>query len=68
VVAVFTDSLPPPVDLEPFILGPFREGELLGKYSGWNVELHRAYVLHDEHPGGVQHVHSINKIVAQRPA
>jgi len=68
VVVVFTDSLSPPADLEPFMLGLFREGELLGQYAGWNVELHQAYVLHDEHPGGVRHVHPINKIVAQRPA
>jgi tellurite methyltransferase len=68
VVAVLTDALPPPADLEPFMLGLFREGELLDQYAGWAVELHRSYVLHDEHPGGVRHRHPVNKIVAQKPA
>jgi tellurite methyltransferase len=68
VVAVFTDALPPPADLERFMLGLFREGELLEQYSGWAVELYRSYVLEDEHPGGVRHRHPVNKIVAQKPA
>jgi len=67
VVAVFTDALPPPADLEPFLKGLFREGELLERYRGWNVDLHRSYVLEDEHPGGVRHRHPVNKIVARKP-
>ena len=66
VVAVFTDALPPPADLEQFMLGLFREGELLERYAGWRVVLYRSYVLEDEHPGGVRHRHPVNKIVAQR--
>ena len=66
VVAVFTDALPPPDDLERFMLGLFHEGELLERYAGWDVALHRSYVLEDEHPGGVRHRHPVNKIVAQR--
>jgi tellurite methyltransferase len=68
VVAVFTDALPPPADLAPFMLGLFSEGELLEQYAEWEVELHDAYVLHDEHPGGVRHRHPVNKIVARKRA
>ena len=65
VVAVFTDALPPPDDLRPFMAGLFREGELREQYQGWNVRDYRSYVLEDEHPGGVRHRHAVNKIVAQ---
>jgi tellurite methyltransferase len=68
VVAVFTDKLPPPADLEPFTVGLFREGELLDHYGGWAIELHRSYILEDDHPGGIHHRHPVNKIVAQKPA
>jgi tellurite methyltransferase len=67
VVAVFTDALPPPDDLRPFMRGLFREGELLEQYHGWRVTDHRSYVLDDEHPGGVRHRHPVNKLVAQKP-
>jgi tellurite methyltransferase len=68
VVAVFTDSLPPPEDLRPFMLGLFREGELFARYARWEAVLRRAYVLEDEHPGGIRHRHPVNKLVARRPA
>jgi tellurite methyltransferase len=67
VAAVFTDALPPPKDLRPFLQGLFREGELLERYRAWNVLLQRSYVLEDEHPGGVRHRHPVNKVVAQKP-
>ena len=67
VVAVFTDSLPPPVDLDPFMPGLFHEGELMAHYRDWNVELFQSYILEDEHSGGVCHRHPINKVVAQKP-
>jgi len=68
VVAVFTNTLPTPPDLEPFMLGLFREGELAEQYAGWRITLRRSYVLEDEHPGGIRHRHPVNKIVAQRVA
>jgi tellurite methyltransferase len=67
VVACFTDELPPPADLAPFCLGLFRPGEIMDRYRDWDIELERAYVLEDEHPGGVRHRHPINKVVARRP-
>jgi tellurite methyltransferase len=66
--AVFTNTIPPPRDLRPFCIGLFREGELFEHYSDWQTELQRSYVLADEHPGGIHHVHHLNEIVAQRPA
>lgn len=66
VAAVFTDLLPPPEDLEPFMLGLFREEELLEQYKDWDVERFTSHILEDEHPGGVRHRHSVNKIVAQK--
>ncbi len=65
VIAVFTDRLPQPPDLAPFVLRPFREGELARLYDGWRIELFRSYVLEDEHPGGVRHRHAIDKLVAR---
>jgi tellurite methyltransferase len=48
VVAVFTDRLPPPPDLEAFTPGLFREGELRTAYEDWSIELYRSYELEDE--------------------
>jgi tellurite methyltransferase len=67
VAAVFTDALPPPEDLRPFMQGLFREGELLEQYRGWHVMSFRSYVMEDEHAGGIHHRHPVNKIVAQKP-
>lgn len=67
VVAVFTDRLPPPPDLEPFALNLFPEGALEAAYGGWIVELSTSYVLEDEHSGGIRHRHPIDKVVARRP-
>jgi tellurite methyltransferase len=67
VVVVFTDRLPPPLDLTPYMRGIFREEELLEYYRDWFVERWEAYTLDDEHPGGVRHRHAVNKIVVRRP-
>ena len=68
VIAVFTDTIPPPADLAAFTLGLFREGELFDRYAGWDIVLRKSYVLEDEHAGGNRHRHPINKIVAQKPS
>ena len=64
VVAVFTDEIPPPDDLAPFVRGLFKEGELARTYADWRQEQATSYVLEDEHPGGVRHRHAIDKVVA----
>lgn len=66
VIAVFTDRIPPPPDLAPLCLGPFRERELLLHYGDWDVESFEASTLEDRHPGGVAHTHPLNKLVARR--
>ena len=64
--AVFTDRLPQPMDLAPFVHRPFPEGELAELYESWEIELFRSYIFEDEHPGGIRHRHAIDKIVAKR--
>jgi tellurite methyltransferase len=67
VAAVFTDALPQPRDLEPFVLKPFSKGELFAFYSDWELGRADSYVLEDEHSGGIRHRHAIDRIVARRP-
>ena len=67
VVAVFTDAIEPPEDLQPFMRGLFREGDLLRGYAGWQIKESRSYVLEDDHPGGIHHRHAVDKLVARRP-
>jgi tellurite methyltransferase len=67
IVAVFTDKLPSPDDLEPFHVGLFREGELYDHYRDWDIIETWSYILEDEHPGNIHHRHPVNKLVARRP-
>jgi tellurite methyltransferase len=67
VVAVFTDAIEPPQDLQPFMRGLFREGFLLRAYAGWEIKESRSYVFEDDHPGGLHHRHALDKLVAKRP-
>jgi tellurite methyltransferase len=66
VAVVFTDRIPPPPDMAGRMPGLFEEGELLEQYRGWSVTRWEAYTLEEDHPGGVHHVHPINKIVARK--
>lgn len=65
--AVFTDRFPPPPELAPFVRRPFKEGELRDLYGDWEIEGFESYIKEDHHPGGVQHRHPINKLVARKP-
>jgi len=65
VVAVFTDRIPPPPDLEEFCVGLFHEGELFTHYADWQITLQQSFIFQDEHPGGIRHTHPLNKIVAR---
>ena len=67
VVVVFTDRLPPPDDLKDLCIGLFHEGEIFSIYADWEIELEQSYVFDDEHPGGIQHTHPVNKVVARKP-
>lgn len=66
IIVVFTNKLPPPADLRAFHVGLFDEGELYDFYRDWKIIESKSYILEDEHPGGIQHRHPINKIVARR--
>jgi tellurite methyltransferase len=66
VIAVFTDRIAPPADLKKFTLGLFHEGELFTYYKDWEIVIQQNYIKDDEHPGGIKHRHSINKIVAKK--
>jgi tellurite methyltransferase len=66
VVAVFTDRLAPPPDLEAFCIGLFRERELFTFYQDWHIQAQQSYTIHDEHPGGIRHTHLIDKVVARK--
>ena len=67
-VSVFTDEISPPSDMAPFAVGIFKVGELTGKYADWHQEQATSYILEDEHPGGLRHRHSIDKVVAWKIA
>lgn len=67
-MVVFTDTIPPPDDVRPWMVGLFEESEIFNFYTDWNVLTKRSYILDDEHPGGIRHRHPINKLVARRPA
>ena len=66
IISVFTDSLPPPTDLQKFTAGLFKEGELFDYYHDWTIISKNSRIFKDEHPGGVRHRHASNKIVAQK--
>ena len=66
IIVVFTNKLPPPEDLRPFHVGLFDEGELYDFYQDWEIVESRSYILEDKHPGGIQHRHPINKLVARK--
>jgi tellurite methyltransferase len=67
VVAVFTDAIEPPDDLQPFMRGLFNEGDLLEAYAAWEIRESRSYIFEDDHPGGAHHRHAIDKLVARKP-
>jgi tellurite methyltransferase len=68
IVGVFTDTLPEPEDLRGFMIGLFKEGELIEQYKDWEILESRAYQFKDEHPGGLSHEHAANELVARKPA
>lgn len=67
VIAAFNTKLPPPEDMAGILKGLYEPGQLLASFHAWDVVLSRSYSFEDSHPGGVHHVHSIDKIVAKKP-
>ena len=66
VIAVFTDKIPPPDDIEEFTVGLFHEKELFQFYEGWRIILRESYEFDDEHPGSLKHRHAADKLVTQK--
>jgi tellurite methyltransferase len=67
VITVFTDEIAAPPDMRDVCVGVFEDGELFERYADWQCRLTKSYTFHDEHPGGLQHLHSANKLVARKP-
>lgn len=60
-IAIFTDSIDLPPDLEPLLIGVLSDGEINNYYDDWCQELYESYEFEDEHEGGLKHRHAINK-------
>ena len=65
-VGIFTNRLPATPDNAPFTNSLFDVGELPQKYAGWQLCHHLEDIFHDEHPGGIQHEHAYERIIARR--
>jgi len=65
IIAVFTDKIPTPEDMEEAIGDLFKEGELFELYKDWQIILQQSYIKEDEHPGNIKHRHPINKLLAR---
>jgi tellurite methyltransferase len=66
IVVVFTNKVPPSPDMEPFMKGLFKEGELFDHYSGWTVHHQSGHIFEDDHNDGIHHVHAVNRIISQK--
>lgn len=66
IVAVFTDVLPLPEDLSPYLVGVFKEDEIRSFYTGWEELYYKSYTFNDEHEGGLKHTHAVNKGVYRK--
>lgn len=66
VMQLFTDVVPASFDIAPFAVGLASDGEINRLYEDWNIVQFKSYTFEDEHPNVPKHLHSSNKIVAQR--
>lgn len=66
IIGIFTNKLPATPDNAPFTKALFEEGELKELYPDWEIISFNAYVFEDKHPGGIQHKHATNSIIARR--
>lgn len=67
IVSVFTNRVEWPDDAEDICVGVFNEGEIFEYYKDWDIKFKKSFFFSDEHPGGIQHTHPINQIIAQKP-
>jgi len=66
VIAIFTNTIPAPLDLADIMIGLFDDNEIKTFYDDWKIDLYENYIFEDEHPGEIKHRHPLNKIVAFR--
>ncbi len=66
VIQLFTNVVPPSIDIAPFVKGLSNDGELKEIYADWEIIEFRSYVFEDEHSNVPKHFHASNKIVAKR--
>lgn len=67
IMHIFTDEVPASPDIAPFAIGLAHDGEIKELYNDWEILSFQSYTFEDEHPGVPKHLHSVNKIVAQKP-
>lgn len=66
IMQIFTDKVPASEDIALFAVGLAKDGEIKELYNDWKILQFKSYVFEDEHPDVPKHLHSSNKIVAQR--
>ena len=66
IINIFTNSVPASPDIADLAIGLADEKELEKLYHDWTILESKSYTFEDEHPGVPKHVHSSNRIVAQR--
>ncbi len=66
IIQIFTNQVPPSVDIAPFAIGLAEDGEIKELYGDWEIIEYKSYIFEDEHPGVPKHLHASNKIVAKR--
>lgn len=67
IVAVFTDSIEPPEDMKPYLVGVFKEGEVKGYYKDWTIKNYQSLKFEDEHEDNIKHKHAMNKLIVKKP-
>ena len=66
IISIFTNSIPASPDIADFAIGLADDRELEKLYHDWAILESKSYTFEDEHPGASKHMHSSNRIVAQR--
>jgi len=66
IINIFTNSVPASPDIVDFAVGLADDKEIETLYHDWTILESKSYTFEDEHPGVQKHIHSCNRIVAQR--
>ena len=65
-IGIFTNRLPATPDLAPFTKSLFDVGELPACYADWELVHHWEGIIEDSHPGGINHQHAYERIIARK--